>query len=66
MCPLENLNKNIENALLSTKNFKYLILYVLSMNSHCNRCQRTPDNIGLAYRLVTVGYLAITCANIDQ
>ena len=24
------------------------------MNSHCNECQGTPDNIGLAYGLVAV------------
>ena len=56
MCPLgEFEEKKIENALLSAKNLTYVILYVLSMNSHCNGCQRTPDNIGLAYGLVAVG-----------
>ena len=39
------LNK-IENALLCTENFTYVTPYALSMNSHCNECQGTLDNIG--------------------
>ena len=37
------------NTLLSTENCTYVIPYVLSMDLHCNECQGTPDNIGLAY-----------------